>query len=80
MLSKSARLCALGSLLILTACATRTTPSPAVIDSFCAVAKPIRFSPAHDTLETIAQVKELNAIGVSKCGWGRAPLAVPPPP
>ena len=36
--------------------------------SFCAVAKPILWS-ARDTDETIAEVKEHNAVGAVLCGW-----------
>jgi len=43
--------------------------------SFCAVAKPIYWS-ALDTGETIAQVKEHNAVGAALCGWGK--VSTPP--
>lgn len=36
--------------------------------TFCQGAKPIRWS-QMDTDETIAQIKELNAIGGKLCGW-----------
>jgi hypothetical protein len=36
--------------------------------SFCVVAKPIAWS-AHDSDETILQVKEHNAAGSALCGW-----------
>lgn len=63
------------SLCTLTACGT-TTASVAPIEippstGFCLVAQPIYWSPS-DTDRTIAQVKALNALGKSLCGWGTA--------
>jgi hypothetical protein len=37
--------------------------------AFCDVAKPIYWS-AADTDETIAQIKEHDAVGAALCGWG----------
>jgi len=37
---------------------------------FCDIASPIYWSKA-DTADTIVQAKELNAVGVKLCGWGK---------
>lgn len=87
---RSATACALISLLTLAACATLGTSSHGKTEpsSFCLLAKPIRFSARNDTLETIAQVKEHNAVGKKLCGWGtgaapskfpNSEAATPPP-
>lgn len=69
-LTRSAPMCALLFLLSLSGCATTTgssgPTSPPVVDSFCALAKPIYWS-AKDTDETIAQAKEHNAVWKSRC-------------
>mgnify|MGYP001554172848 CR=1 FL=1 len=41
----------------------------ASVGEFCEIAKPILWS-AHDTSETIKQVKEHNAKGKALCKWG----------
>lgn len=38
--------------------------------TFCQGAKPLRWS-QMDTDDTIVQIKELNAVGVRLCGWGK---------
>lgn len=50
----------------------RTTTGGAAIDTlaYCDAARPFRWS-RKDTLETITQAKEINAIGVQACGWGK---------
>jgi len=56
----------LTSLLMATGCQTTT---PSLETSFCSNAKAIYYS-RHDTLPTIAQIREHNAVGVAlKCGW-----------
>lgn len=45
---------------------------PKVVDSFCAVAKPIAWS-RQDTRETATQVQEHNTLGKKLCGWGTSP-------
>jgi len=65
-------LCVMLLSVTLLGCATKTTGS-AVTDTghagFCDVAKPIYWSKA-DSLDTIEQAKEHNAVGVRLCGWG----------
>ncbi len=69
-LKRYALRCGLLSLLSLSACGTTTdsaaTKPPPVIDSFCAVAKPIGWS-ARDTDETILEVKSHNAVWKARC-------------
>lgn len=36
---------------------------------FCSEAQPITFDRLADTAETIAQIKEHNAVGQKLCGW-----------
>jgi len=54
--------------ILLASCAT-TMVSGGKAD-FCAVAKAIYWSD-KDTAETVAQVKEHNAVGKTLCGWGQ---------
>lgn len=57
------------TLLAIPAMSCRTTVSNGMNDlSFCQAAKPIYWS-GKDTAETIKQVKELNAVYQSGCGW-----------
>ncbi|MDR7173794.1 hypothetical protein J2X48_000700 [Bosea sp. BE271] len=56
----------LGLGLILTGCTM--TAGDATKSAVCDQFKPIRWSSA-DTVETIRQVKEANAVGVAVCGW-----------
>ncbi len=53
-------------------CATMT--GSAVTDdahaTFCQIASPIYWS-KDDTAATVQQVKELNAVGMRLCGWGK---------
>lgn len=44
------------------------TAGDATKSAVCDQFKPIRWSSA-DTVETIRQVKEANAVGVAVCGW-----------
>jgi hypothetical protein len=59
------------SVATLTACQTTTAISekPTINTlAACDVLRPIYWS-KKDTLKTIAQIKELNAIGKKACGW-----------
>ena len=61
--------CVLMSPMILLACAsTILSSAPEGRAAFCDVAEPIFWSPM-DTDETLAAVKEHNAVGVKLCGW-----------
>lgn len=61
-------------MLILTSCGTiplaSSATEPKVVDSFCAVAKPIHPS-RQDTDGTLRQIIAHNQIGIDKCGWGK---------
>jgi hypothetical protein len=46
-------------------------PAPATAKgAFCDLARPIYWDPA-DTRQTKQQADEHNAVGKSRCGWGR---------
>lgn len=64
-----AKLSVATSPLILTGCAP-TTVSSGTEASFCGAARAIYWS-TKDTDQTIAQVREHNAVGKSICGWGK---------
>ena len=49
--------------------------------NFCEIAKPIFWAPdGADTKDTVAQIKEHNAVGKKLCGWGVTLPYNPPPP
>jgi len=53
----------------LTACQSTTLSEGTDRATFCQAAKAIYYS-KHDTVPTIAQIREHNAVGVAlKCGW-----------
>lgn len=64
---KHARLSALILPLILTSCASLTKIPATSAASFCDIARPIQFSRLHDTAETIAAIKEHNAVYDQMC-------------
>lgn len=64
---------ALGLLGSLTACESPTRSVGTEPSAFCLIAQPIIFDRLRDTEETIAQVKEHNAVGVKLCGWAGSP-------
>lgn len=52
-------------LVSVTGCLSSTVPS----DSFCLISEPIYADPDKDTVETMRQVDEHNAVGVELCDW-----------
>ena len=71
-------LLSLSSVLLLASCATpnlapaspivsRATEAPDQVAKVCTVLHPVIFSRLHDTVETINQVKQLNAAIVALC-------------
>jgi hypothetical protein len=68
MRTKSARLALTLALLLPLAACTTTTGGGATKAALCDQFAPIRWS-ASDTVETIRQAKEANAVGAALCGW-----------
>jgi hypothetical protein len=64
------RLAMLLSVVTLAACQTTASGEKTTINTlaFCDAAKAVLWS-KKDTLKTIVQVKEHNAIGAKACGW-----------
>ena len=72
--TKAARLALLSGLVMLAGCQTILGRSNATRVGllgrapFCSVAEPITYS-RRDTVETVKQIRELNAVGIELCGW-----------
>ena len=72
--TKVVRLALLSGLLVLSGCQTIQGRSSATSAGllgrapFCSVAEPITYS-RRDTVETVKQVREHNAVGNELCGW-----------